>query len=135
MGWSAGMADAPTNALYFEWNKVTGEPATIEFYDCLGRLLRKVTESVNGKEVYIDQTYNNRGLVEKTSEPYYTGEQQYWSKNEYDAVGRTIAQTSPDGSRHIFAYSGLKTTATDPLGSISTCLLYTSDAADEAGMV
>lgn len=35
-------------------------------------------------------------------------------------MGRTIAQTAPDGSRHIFAYSGLKTTVTDPLGSIST---------------
>lgn len=119
-GWSARMSDAPANALYFEWNKTTGEPSSIDFYDCLGRLLRKVTESVNGKKVYTDQTYDKKGLVERTSEPYYVGEQQYWSKNEYDAVGRTIAQTAPDGSRHIFAYSGLKTTATDPLGSIST---------------
>lgn len=119
-GWSAGMSDAPANALYFEWNKTTGEPSSIEFYDCLGRLLRKVTESVNGKKVYTDQIYDKKGLVERTSEPYYVGGQQYWSKNEYDAVGRTIAQTAPDGSRHIFAYSGLKTTATDPLGSIST---------------
>ena len=119
-GWSAGMSDAPANALYFEWSKTTGEPSSIEFYDCLGRLLRKVTESVNGKKVYTDKTYDKKGLVERTSEPYYAGGQQYWSKNEYDAVGRTIAQTAPDGSRHIFAYSGLKTTATDPLGSIST---------------
>lgn len=119
-GWNAGMSDAPANALYFEWNKTTGEPSSIEFYDCLGRLLRKVTESVNGKKVYTDQIYDKKGLVERTSEPYYVGGQQYWSKNEYDAVGRTIAQTAPDGSRHIFAYSGLKTTATDPLGSIST---------------
>lgn len=119
-GWSAGMSDAPANALYFEWKKTTGEPSSIEFYDCLGRLLRKVTESVNGKKIYTDQTYDKKGLVERTSEPYYVGGQQYWSKNEYDAVGRTIAQTAPDGSRHIFAYSGLKTTATDPLGSIST---------------
>ena len=119
-GWSAGMSDAPQNALYFEWNKVTGEPATIKFYDCLGRLLRKVTESVNGKKIYIDQTYNHRGLVEKTSDPYYAGDQSYWSKNEYDAVGRTTAQITPDGSRHTFAYDGLKTTATDPLGSVNT---------------
>lgn len=119
-GWSAGMSDAPANALYFEWNKVTGEPATIEFYDCLGRLLRKITESINGKKVYIDQTYNHRGLVEKTSAPYYTGEQQYWSKNEYDVVGRTTAQIAPDGSRHAFVYDGLRTIVSDPLGGIST---------------
>ena len=119
-GWSTGMADAPANALYFEWNKATGGPSTIEFYDCLGRLLRKVTESVNGKKVYVDQIYNHRGLVEKTSDPYYAGDQQYWSQNEYDAVGRTIAQTAPDGSRHTFVYDGLRTTAKDPLGSVST---------------
>lgn len=54
-GWSSGMSDAPANALYFEWNKATGGPSTIVFYDCLGRSLRTVTESVNGKKVYIDQ--------------------------------------------------------------------------------
>ena len=119
-GWSAGMSDAPANALYFEWNKATGGPSTIEFYDCLGRSLRKVTESVNGRKVYIDQAYNHRGLIEKTSEPYYAGEQQLWNRNEYDAVGRTTAQIAPDGSRHTFMYDGLKTTTSDPYGNIST---------------
>ena len=119
-GWSKGMPDAPANALYFEWNKATGGPSVIEFYDCLGRLLRTVTESVNGKKVYVDQTYNHRGLVEKTSDPYYAGDQQYWSQNEYDAVGRTIAQTAPDGSRHTFTYDGFKTIVKDPLGSVTT---------------
>lgn len=119
IGWSAGMSDAPANALYFEWNKVTGEPSSIEFYDCIGRLLRKVTESVNGKKVYIDQTYNHRGLVEKTSEPYYVGEQQNWNVNEYDAAGRITAQTFPNGGCCTFVYEGLKTTKSDPLGNTS----------------
>lgn len=120
VGWSIGMADAPANALYFEWSKNTGEPSTIEFYDCLGRLLRTVTETVNGKKVYTDQTYDKRGLVEKASEPYFAGEQQYWNQNEYDAVGRTVKQTAPDGSSYSFDYDGLETKTTDPLGNMST---------------
>lgn len=119
-GWSAGMEDAPANALYFEWSKSTGVPSTIEFYDCLGRLLRTVTESFDGKKVYIDQVYNKKGNVEKNTEPYYAGEQQYWSKNEYDAIGRTVKQTAPDGSCNIFEYNGLETVVSDPLGSKTT---------------
>lgn len=119
-GWSSGMADAPENALYFEWEKTTGKPATIEFYDCLGRLLRKVTESVGGKKAYVDQTYNKRGLVDKVSEPYFAGDEQYWNTSEYDAIGRPIVQTAPDGSRYAFTYDGLKTTTTDPKGNISS---------------
>lgn len=119
-GWSAGMTDAPSNALYFTWSQVTGSPYTIEFYDCLGRLIRKVTQSIDGKKVYVDQAYNAKGQVVKTSEPYYPGGQQYWNTNEYDAVGRTITQTAADGSSYKFQYAGLKTVTTDPLGHTET---------------
>ena len=119
-GWSEGMTDAPTNSLYFTWNKVTGEAYTLEFYDCLGRLLRKVTESVGGKKVYVDQVYNKKGELVKSSEPYFTDGQQYWSSNEYDDVSRIITQTNPDGNSYKFQYAGLTTVATDPLGHTDT---------------
>ena len=119
-GWSEGMTDAPTNSLYFTWNKVTGEAYTLEFHDCLGRLLRKVTESVGGKKVYVDQVYNKKGELVKSSEPYFTDGQQYWSSNEYDDVSRIITQTNPDGNSYKFQYAGLTTVATDPLGHTDT---------------
>ncbi len=119
-GWSAGMDDAPSNALYFTWNKVTGGTYTIEFYDCLGRLLRKITESIGGKKVYVDQVYNKKGELVKNSEPYFAGIQQYWTSNEYDAASRVIVQTNPDGSHYKFQYAGLKTITTDPLGNSDT---------------
>lgn len=119
-GWSAGMVDAPANALYFEWTKIAGIPGSIEFYDCLGRLLRKVTESVDGRKVYSDQTYDHRGLVDNISEPYYSDEQPCWNIIQYDAAGRAIKQTAPDGSQTTFAYRGLETSSTDPLGNTST---------------
>lgn len=123
VGWSNGMTDAPTNALYFEWKKETGEPATIEFYDCLGRLLRTVKEDINGNTVYIDQTYNKKGFVDKVSEPYFAGEAHYWNTNEYDAVGRIIKQTLPDEKTYTYEYSGLEVQTTDPLGNTSTKII------------
>lgn len=119
-GWSAGMADAPANALYFTWSKVTGEAYTLEFYDCLGRLLRKVTEAVGGKKVCADQVYNKKGELVKTSEPYFSDRPQYWTVNEYDDAGRIITQTNPDGNSCKFQYAGLKTVTTDPLGHTDT---------------
>lgn len=119
-GWSAGMTDAPANSLYFTWNKVTGAAYTIEFYDCLGRSLRKITETVGGKKVYIDQAYNKKGELVKTSEPYFADDQQYWTLNEYDDASRIITQTNPDGNSYKFQYAGLTTVTTDPLGHTDT---------------
>lgn len=119
-GWSAGMTDAPVNSLYFTWNKVTGEAYTIEFYDCLGRSLRKITETVGGKKVYVDQIYNKKGELVKASEPYFADDQQYWTLNEYDDASRIITQTNPDGNSYKFQYAGLATVTTDPLGHTDT---------------
>lgn len=119
-GWSAGMTDAPVNSLYFTWNKVTGEAYTIEFYDCLGRSLRKITETVGGKKLYVDQIYNKKGELVKASEPYFADDQQYWTLNEYDDASRIITQTNPDGNSYKFQYAGLATVTTDPLGHTDT---------------
>lgn len=114
-GWSVSMLDAPANALYFTWSKVRGEAYAIEFYDCLGRQLRKVTESVGGKKVYVDQVYNNKGELVKVSEPYFSNDQPYWTSYDYDDAGRIITQTNPDGYCYKYKYLGLKTVTKDPL--------------------
>lgn len=119
-GWNTGMDDAPANALYFTWTKATGEPYTIEFYDCQGRTLRKVSESINGRKVYIDNVYNKKGELVKTSEPYFPDSIPYWTEYEYDDAGRVISQKNPDGGTSCFQYIGLGTVTTDPLGHTVT---------------
>ena len=119
-GWSAGMTDAPANALYFQYVKATGQPFVLEFYDCLGRTIRKVTESHGGQKIYADVVYNGKGLVLKTSEPYFPGETVYWNTNEYDDMGRLVRQTAPDGSYYQMTYDGLTTTTRDPNGHYTT---------------
>ena len=120
VGWAAGLAEAPDYALYFEWHKDTGGPAVIDFFDCRGRAIRTITESVGGKKVCTDRKYNKKGLIERLSEPYFYGDQQYWTVYEYDEMGRTIKQTTPDGSVHTYDYNGLSTVVTDPYGHTST---------------
>lgn len=120
LGWSKGMEDAPALSLYFEWGKSTGGPYTIAFYDQLGRTVRTVTESIGGKKVYTDISYNKKGQVEKTSEPYFPGETVYWNTNEYDPAGRIIRQTNPAGDSYTFEYKGLTSTTMDPIGSVVT---------------
>ncbi len=115
-GWSSGMSEAPVNALYFTYTDATGEPYSLEFFDCLGRSLRKVGVTAFDKVVYSDIVYNAKGQVEKTSEPYFPGESIYWNHNYYDDAGRIIRQVSADGSGNTVTYNGFSTTTTDALG-------------------
>lgn len=116
MGWSTGQADAPSNALYYVNTQTTGSPYKKEFFDCLGRTVRTVTENAFGSKIYTDVVYNNKGQVTKVSEPYFPGNTVYWTQNEYDAAGRIIRQTTPAGAVATTAYNGYVTTITDALG-------------------
>ncbi|MDE6533534.1 MAG: FG-GAP-like repeat-containing protein [Muribaculaceae bacterium] len=119
-GWASGMEDAPSGALTFEYSRSKGDAGSLVFYDCVGRVLRNIVDSFNGKSVYTDYIYNSKGQLWKTSEPYYKGDPVYWNENEYDAAGRTIKQIYADGNYSTIEYSGFKTVVTDPLGHTST---------------
>lgn len=116
MGWSTGQPDAPANSVYYIQTKITGSPYKTEFFDCLGRTVRTVTENAFSSKIYADVIYNNKGQVFKTSEPYFPGSTIYWTQNEYDAAGRVIRQTTPAGAVTTTAYNGYVTTITDALG-------------------
>lgn len=118
--WSNGIAEAPANSVYFTYTESTGNPPEMEFFDRLGRSLRKVVPGLNGQNIYVDVIYNAKGQVEKTSEPYFVNQTVYWNRNDYDAVGRPIRQTYADDSYYTFQYSGLTTVTTDPLGQKDT---------------
>lgn len=114
--WNKGHNDAPTNAKYYTYAESSGTPPTIEFFDGLGRSLRKVIIGFNNQKIYTDAVYDAKGQVEKMSEPYFTGQAIYWSSAEYDLLGRVIKQTSSDGTSTSIQYGGLITTSTNPLG-------------------
>lgn len=64
----------------------------MEFFDSLGRTIRKVTENIEGKTVYADAVYNRKGQIISKSEPYFAGDVPLWTEYEYDNAGRTIKE-------------------------------------------
>lgn len=115
-GWSNGMPDAPERALYYIATHSTGKPDIVEFYDCLGRIIRTVTTTIINQKTYTDIVYNNLGLVVKVSEPYYPGSTIYWNTTVYDSNRRPFRKV--DGANHLtrIDYDGFETTVTDALG-------------------
>lgn len=70
--------------------------------------------------IYGDTTYDGLGRVWKQSNPYRSGTDATTSVGtttfNYDAIGRKISETEPDGSVITTTYCGPNTLATDPTG-------------------
>ena len=60
------------------------------------------------------------GKLWRTSQPYAPGGTPVWTTNAYDASGRTLTVTAPDGSVIRYSYSGNQTTVTDAAGKWKT---------------
>jgi len=119
-GWAVGHADAPPLARWYVSATATGTPPKIEFFDCLGRSIRTVTENAFGQKIYADIVYNDKGHVVKSSEPYFPGNTIYWNVNSYDDIGRPSIQSDAAGHTTSHTYNGFKTVTTDALGHTVT---------------
>lgn len=122
--WSSGISDAPSNAVYFAYKEETGSSPILEFYDSLGRLLRKKMTVYGNKTVYTDRIYNSKGELSKQSEPYFAGETAKWISYTYDDLGRLIRELYPDNTTTEISYTaalqtGLKTIVKNRLGQTS----------------
>jgi YD repeat-containing protein len=60
------------------------------------------------------------GKAIKVSMPYGPGETEVWTTYIYDASGRQLTSTAPDGSVTTTSYSGNSVTTTDPAGAWKT---------------
>ena len=120
VGWSSGMVDAPTTALYYTRVEATGKPYSTVFSDCLGRTVRTVTENAFGQKIYTDVVYNSKGQVWKTSEPYFANDTPQWNINTYDDVGRLREQTDAADGTTTYTFEGHATTISDALGHSTT---------------
>jgi YD repeat-containing protein len=92
-------------------------------YDQLGRVARETRRMPAGTDSHRDTTYNGRGLVATVSE---WGSLTKKTSFTYDALGRVLTTTRPDGSVVQFAYDGRKTHRTTKVAacantSPSTC--------------
>lgn len=108
--------DCPENAVFYTSTESPTSPTTYSYYDILGREVQTKTLGFNGQILKIDNTFNERGLVIATSDPYYEGDVPVWTTMEYDIIGRETMVTSPGDLTSLTDYMGLTTTVTNPLG-------------------
>ena len=110
--WATGHSLAPANAAYYHWTHITGKEKQLTFYHKSGEVLRTVTFGPKTEAIITDILYNNRGLPEAVSNPYFEGETVQWTKYEYDRLERLATITTPDEATTNIIHQGLVTRTT-----------------------
>jgi RHS repeat-associated protein len=112
-----GDSQAPQYALYYTENIVDGRFVSAEYFDTLGRSLRKVSTGYNGAKFWTDIKYNNLGQVTEVSNPYPEGgSPSKFTVSTYDYLGRVETQKTPDEVTVRNLYSGNTITTTYSTG-------------------
>lgn len=94
------------------------------YFDANDREVRSETQGFDGSSVIVlGKEYNARGQVERSSRPYYLGQNAQWTSFTYDEIGRIAAATSPDGGITSYEYNGLSTKRTNALGQVTIRLV------------
>ncbi|WP_314956775.1 RHS repeat-associated core domain-containing protein [Hoylesella loescheii] len=98
--------------LYTIAKTVTGKPETIVHYDALEREVRKGNMRFDGKWQFVDNAYDYKGRLAKTSLPFKGDAPALWTTYEYDKYDRPIKQTEASGKTTTWSYAGLSVTET-----------------------
>ena len=97
--------------------KTRGGRSELTAFDRFGQPVRQEWETFDGTRAAIDTTYNALGLVESVSRPYRSGETPRHTRFDYDAIGRLVAQTNPDGTVARTTYGPWRSTSFDETGN------------------
>lgn len=98
--------------LYTIARTITGKPKTIAHYDALEREVRKGNMRFDGKWQFVDNAYDYKGRLAKTSLPFKGDAPTLWTTYEYDKYDRPIKQTEASGKTTTWSYVGLSVTET-----------------------
>jgi len=82
-------------------------------YDGLGRTIESQLTTDPEGIVTTQTVYDGLGRVSEVSNPYRSGDAEYWTTTAYDGIGRVISVTEADNSATSTSYSGNTTTLTD----------------------
>ncbi|MBH5403167.1 RHS repeat protein, partial [Bradyrhizobium sp. CNPSo 4010] len=98
-------------------NGTISGPTVTVYFDQLDREIARETQGFDGTAIRVATMYDALGRVSQTSRPYFVngGTPQYTTFT-YDALGRALTKTKPDGSVSQVAYHGLSVTKTNALG-------------------
>ena len=94
-------------------------PVAVVYFDRINREVRAATQGFDGRWVYKDTQYDGQGRVAQVSRPYFAGEAVYWSRSEYDDLGRLASvyePDEPDTAALSVDYNGLSVSRTNRKG-------------------
>lgn len=112
--------NCPPYSYYLIYQQTSTGPHTITFYDLYNRELREQYIGFNGADVYVDIVYNDRGLVAKKSDPYFSNQSPIYTTYHYDISGRKTADILPGNRIDSVYYAGRTTMLFNALGQKKT---------------
>ncbi len=111
--------------------------STWSYFDGLGRTIKSKSTGTDSNIIVTETEYDARGAVTRSSTPYFeTGGTPLWSTSIYDAMGRVVQATAPDGTRGLSCHDDWvsvtidandhkKRTTRDAYGRVQTVHEYT----------
>jgi YD repeat-containing protein len=72
-----------------------GAPPAAVVVDLLGRGITSAQLGADGRGILASVEYDNKGLVDRETRPYFAGETKYWTTFDFDAVGRLTLEVAP----------------------------------------
>ncbi|MFL0810700.1 MAG: FG-GAP-like repeat-containing protein [Agarilytica sp.] len=99
-----------SSAVYYVSSKTTGQSAIRTYYDAQDREVGTRTRSLNGDFIYTYKSYDFRGKVVVSSQPFYASSSPIVTEFYFDLLGRPELTVYPDTTESSISYSGLQTT-------------------------
>ncbi len=104
------------------WTKTstTGQKPSVTYYDTYGRKRLHQTRTFDGLAVYGYTAYDALGRVAFQTLPFTSWPNHKQTNYTYDALGRVLTTTNPNGDVSSVSYAGLTTMVTNALGQTKT---------------
>jgi RHS repeat-associated protein len=118
--------DLPQFAAYYIWSGSSAQMPVKKYYSTLGKELRMVTFSFDGKKIYNDVAYDYLGRQWKSFLPYFADQppspgQEKFTETKYDEFNRVKQVINPDITQSTqYTYQGLKTSVTNAKGQTTS---------------
>lgn len=132
--------DISGNSVWYSQASHPGKPDVKVWYDLLGREVKSETEGFQSQAITQNKTYDSRGNIATSTQPYKSGESYLTTTNTYDVHNRLTGISNALGNTTIsyaYASGNLITTTTDPSNRITSKILDASQqiisSSDNAG--
>lgn len=91
---------------YYRWEKKTGQPTKVTYYDMTGEIVQARSYDMDGGLLLTDYQYNALGRINEKSYPHRINETPSSIQYEYDNHNRINRITHADGAYETIQYNG-----------------------------